>query len=192
MITAARTRLPTINFEIHDIAAWPNTGPFDVILSNAALQWVPDHASLLPALLAKLAPRGSLAVQVPDNMDEPAQRLMREIASDGPWADRLAGARRSRAPRHSADWYYRALHGRVAALNIWQTTYYHPLAGGIAAIVEWFKGSGLRPYLTSLEGEERSGFLARYESALAEAYVPLPDGTVLLPFPRVFFVATRA
>jgi trans-aconitate 2-methyltransferase len=75
-------------------------------------------------------------------------------------------------------------------VNVWRTTYYHPLAGGAGALVEWFKGTGLRPFLEPLDPMEREAFLTRYEAALAQAYPALPDGTVLLPFPRLFFVAT--
>jgi len=191
MISAARKRLPHLDFQIDDIATWRNPGPFDVIFANAALQWVPDHASLLPALLAKLAPGGSLAVQMPDNLDEPAHRLMRQVAADGPWADQLAQASSARAPRHEADWYFRVLHDAVASVDIWRTTYHHPLAGGPGAVVEWFKGSGLRPFIDPLDSNQRTAYLVRYQAAIGQAYPALPDGTVLLPFPRLFIVAKR-
>ena len=191
MIAAARKRLPEIRFELADISTWRNRGPFDVILSNAALQWVPDHVTLMPALVAQLAPGGSLAVQMPDNLDEPAHRLMREIAADGPWAGTLGDISRLRTGRLSADWYYGKLREVAAAVDIWRTTYYHVLAGGPAAVVEWFKGSGLRPFLDPLAEHERGAFLARYEAAIADAYPARADGAVLLPFPRLFFVATR-
>ncbi|HEY4252116.1 MAG TPA: trans-aconitate 2-methyltransferase [Roseomonas sp.] len=190
MITAARKRLPDIRFEAADIATWPGDGgPYDVILANAVLQWVPDHAALMPSLLARLAPGGSLAVQMPDNLDEPAHRMMRQVAADGSWAGKLDGA--SRDSRLGADWYYRTLHGQGAAVDIWRTTYHHVLPGGAGAIVEWFKGSALRPYLDRLDAAEGADFLARYEAAIAPFYPVMPDGTVLLPFPRLFFVATR-
>jgi trans-aconitate 2-methyltransferase len=191
MIEAAQKRLPAVRFEIGDIARWGNPGPFDVVLANASLQWVPDHETLLPGLVGKLASGGSLAVQMPDNLDEPAHRLMRETAAAGPWAEKLAGAADSRAPRHDADWYYRILRDAVTGLDIWRTTYHHALAGGAGAVVEWFKGSGLRPFLDPLDPQERAGFLERYQAAVAEAYPIFPDGTVLLPFPRLFIVATR-
>jgi trans-aconitate 2-methyltransferase len=192
MVAAARARLPAIRFEIGDIATWGGAGgPFDVILANASLQWVPGHATLLPALLDRLAPGGSLAVQMPDNMEEPAHRLMRAIAADGPWSAKLAEAPRAN-DRHGIDWYYRTLRAEGVTVDIWRTTYHHPLDGGAAAIVEWFKGTGLRPFLDPLDEAERSTFLARYEAAIAGAYPALPDGSVLLPFPRLFFVATRS
>ena len=108
-------------------------GPFDLVLANASLQWVPDHAALLPRLVDKLAPGGSLAVQVPDNLDEPAHRLMREVAAAGPWAEKLAGAATARESRRSALWYFEQLLALGTTATIWGTTYYHPLAGGAAA-----------------------------------------------------------
>jgi len=160
-------------------------------LANAVLQWVPDHASLLPSLIAKLSSGGSLAVQIPANLDELAQRLIREIAADGPWAQRLAEISIARTVRHSADWYFRTLRNHGVVADIWMTTYYHPLSGGADAVVEWFKGSGLRPFLEPLDASERSAFLTRYKLAVAQVYPPLADRTVLLAFPRLFFIATR-
>lgn len=191
MIEAARKRLPALRFDLVDILAWSEPGPFDVILANAVFQWVPDHHVLLPKLLNTISPGGSLAFQIPDNLGEPAHRLMREIASDGPWADTLSGAALARASRHSADWYFKTLRPLCAKVDVWRTVYHHPLAGGAKAVVEWFKGSGLRPFLDPLNETERAAYLERYEAAIAEAYPALDDGTVLLPFPRLFVVATR-
>lgn len=190
MVAAARQRLPGVPFAVADLATWPDPGPYDLLLANAALQWVPRHNTLLPDLLRKLAPGGTLAVQMPDNFDEPAHQLMRETAVTGPWATRLAGAEQ-RLARHAPAWYYEHLRPQVTTLDVWRTTYYHPLAGGAAAVVEWFKSTGLRPFLAPLSEAEQADFLAHYQAALAGAYPTLPDGTVLLPFPRLFFVAVR-
>ena len=92
--------------------------------------------------------------------------------------------------RHSIDWYYGELRDKVARLDVWRTIYHHPLAGA-GAVVEWFKGSGLRPFLDPLDAAERTEFLQRYEAGIAAAYPAFPDGTVLLPMPRLFIVATR-
>ena len=92
--------------------------------------------------------------------------------------------------RHGAEWYFRLLRDEGAIVNVWRTTYFHQLPGGAAAIVEWFKGSGLRPFLEPLDAAERSAFLGA-RAVLAQAYPASTDGTVLLPFPRLFFVATR-
>jgi trans-aconitate 2-methyltransferase len=191
MIEAARKRLPGLRFDLADIPTWEDPGPFDVILANAALQWVPNHETLMPRLVGKLAEGGSLAVQMPDNLDEPAHRLMREVAASGPWSTKLTNAAGARAPRLPAEWYYTLLHPHASQVDVWHTTYHHVLAGGTDAVVEWFKGSGLRPFLAPLDATETKGFLTAYRAALVDAYPPLPDGSVLLPFPRLFFVVTR-
>lgn len=191
MIDAARKRLPQFQFDVSDLTTWDAPGPYDVILANAVLQWVPDHERLFPSLVARLAPGGSLAVQMPDNLDEPAHRLLRDIAANGPWAQRLKGVERTL--RHDAGWYYALLQPLCARVDVWRTVYHHPLAGGADAVVEWFKGSALRPFLAELDenGGEQAEFLQRYRDAIELAYPALADGTVLLPFPRLFIVATR-
>ena len=189
MIDAARKRLPHVDFELADISAWKATGPYDLILANASLQWVPDHETLFPSFVAKLAEGGRLAVQMPDNLDEPAHRLMREAAADGPWRDKLQGVERT--ARYRADWYYSRLKPHCARVDVWRTIYHHPLAGGVDAILEWFKGTALRPFLAKLDAQETSAFLDRYRAGLKTAYAVLDDGAVLLPFPRLFIVATR-
>ena len=191
MVAAAQQRLPGLRFAVADITQWSTgSGRVDVVLANAALQWVPDHAALLPALLHRLAPGGRLAVQVPDNLDQPAHRLMREVAANGPWAAKLARAADARGSGHSADWYYRTLTRAGATVDIWRTTYHHLIADGPAGVVEWFQGTGLRPFIQPLNEAERAEYLRRYQDALAGAYPALPDGAVLLPFPRLFFIAT--
>lgn len=189
MVATAQKRLPDLDFQQSDIQTWNPPEQFDVILANASLQWLPDHASLYPRLLGKLAPGGCLAVQTPDNLEEPAHRLLREIAADGPWAGKLAS--KKLPARHSASWYYELLQPLCTHIDVWRTTYHHPLAGGASAVLEWFKGSALRPYLDELDKDEQDAFLARYKAAIAQAYPTLADGTVLLPFPRLFVVANR-
>jgi len=190
MITAARKRMPDIAFDVADISTWQGEGSYDVILANAALQWVPDHKTLFPSLINQLSAGGSLAVQMPDNFEEPAQQLMRSTAAAGPWAAKLVDASK-RVAREGAAWYYHHLRSQVSSLDIWRTIYYHPLAGGAAAIVEWFKGTGLRPFLDALTPDEQAAFLAEYTAAIAKAYPVDDSGTVLLPFPRLFIIATR-
>ncbi|MBB1596456.1 trans-aconitate 2-methyltransferase [Achromobacter sp. UMC46] len=186
MVQAARKRLPALDFELADIATWDPPRQYDVILANAALQWVPDHATLYPRLVGKLTAGGILAVQTPDNMEEPAHRLARQVAGEAPWAAKTGGVKHP--PRYSAAWYYELLKPHCGVLDVWRTTYHHPLAGA-AAVVEWFKGTALRPYLDKLDAAEQASFLARYQALIAEAYPALADGTVLLPFPRLFIVA---
>jgi trans-aconitate 2-methyltransferase len=176
---------------VTDIDKWADEGPFDVIFANAVLQWVPDHGTQLPALAGKLAQGGSLAIQMPDNLNEPSHRLMREVAANGPWASKLAGAAGQRTEMADASAYFSMLRSHCARVDVWRTTYHHQLAGGASGVVEWFKGSGLIPFLSPLTEAERAEYLAQYLAEVAKAYPALADGSVLLPFPRLFIVATR-
>ena len=189
MLGDARQRLPTIQFELADIGLWKPAATYDVILANASLQWVPDHAELYPRLLSLLNAGGCLAVQTPDNLEEPAHRLAREIAATGPWASKISSVKHP--DRHPAAYYFELLQPHCAEVDVWRTTYHHPLAEGHTAVVEWFKGSALRPYLQRLDADEQAAFLEAYLAAISEAYPALADGSVLLPFPRLFVVATR-
>lgn len=189
MLRAARERLPAVDFTLGDIGTWTAPQGVDVILANASLQWLPDHAVLYPHLVRQLTEGGSLAIQTPDNLDEPAHRQAREIASLGPWADKIGTLRHP--PRHTAAYYYDVLSAHCSKVEVWRTTYYHPLMGGAQAVVEWFKGSALRPYLAALNATEQADFLQYYLQAMVKDYPPAADGKVLLPFPRLFIVATR-
>lgn len=188
MLVDARKRLPALNFELADISAWSPVQKFDVILANASLQWLPDHATLYPHLVNQLTPGGTLAVQTPDNLDEPAHKLAREVAADGPWAAKIGSVKHNE--RHTASYYFELLSQHCSTVDVWRTTYHHPLAGS-AAVVEWFKGSALRPFLAPLTESERNAFLDEYLARITKAYPALADGTVLLPFPRLFIIATR-
>lgn len=192
MLKAARARLPKHKFILGDIGALATEGSYDVVFANASLQWVPDHARLLPELMSHVAAKGSLAVQMPDNLQEPAHLLMGKVAATAPYAGKLGNAETAREARRSADWYYRLLKDHAARVDIWRTVYHHPLQGGPRAIVDWFKSTGLRPYLGPLDADEQAAFLTAYEAEIARAYPTFADGSVLLPFPRLFFVATKA
>jgi trans-aconitate 2-methyltransferase len=191
MIEAAKARLRGVRFELCGIEEWNEPGPWDLIYSNAALQWVGSHETLLPKLAKRLAPGGSLAIQMPDNLGEPSHSSMVTAAQNVPFAGLLKDAAKARTELGTADWYYALLKPLTSRVDIWRTIYFHPLAGGLDAIVEWVKGTGLRPFLSPLPAAERPVYIAAYKEELAKAYKPLPDGTVVLPFPRLFIVATR-
>lgn len=188
MIANARQRLPGTTFTQADIASWHATQSVDVILANASLQWLPQHEQLYPQLVAQLSAGGSLAIQTPDNLQEPAHVLAREAASTGPWARHAVQT--PHPPRHDIRWYYALLKPLCSHIDVWRTTYMHPLPGH-EAVVEWFKSTALRPYLAPLNEIERSQYLSTYLEAIRKAYPMQEDGTVLLPFPRLFIVATR-
>jgi trans-aconitate 2-methyltransferase len=142
-------------------------------------------------IVDQLAPGGRLAAQMPDNWDEPTHRLMRDTASLPRFAAKLAQAEAARDAVGSFEDYYAALAPACARVDLWRTTYAHVL-GDAEAIIEWVKGTGLRPFLDPLDATEKNDFLAHYGAAIAKAYPPQPDGRVLLRFPRVFVVAVKS
>ena len=189
MLRKARERLPQCKFVEADIAAWRPGARTDLLFGNAAFQWVPDHPRVLRRLLEALPAGGVLAVQMPDNTHEPANRLQRETADCGPWAKALQGAV-PRADLLTPDAYYDLLKPACTQLDIWHSIYNHVMATP-QAIVEWFKGSSLQPYLSLLDATAREQFLTAYGEKVAAAYKPRVDGKVLLKFPRLFIVAVR-
>jgi len=191
MIATARSRAPGASFLRADIHEWRPEAPVDLVFADSALQWVGEHEILFPRLMGWLAPGGVLAVQMPDNRQEPSHALMRLIAADGPWADRLVPIAKTRAVIATHTDYYNWLRPHAASLAIWQTTYVHPVAN-VDAVVDWFRGSALRPFLAPLSPDERLEFLGRYRRELAEAYGAEPDGRVLFLYPRLFIMARKA
>lgn len=193
MIQAARRDYPQHQWMIGDISAWA-AGPenqFDVIFANAALQWVPDHANLYPALFRHVLAGGALAVQVPMNLDAPAHVTMRELASTPAWACLLPPEGVREWHVHDPAFYYDLLSPLAARLELWETIYLHVMEN-TATIVEWYKGTGLRPFLDALPSDaDRENFLADYADRLEDAYPAQADGRVLFPFRRFFLVAYR-
>jgi trans-aconitate 2-methyltransferase len=190
MLRQARDRLPRCTFVEGDLATWMPQAPTDLLFGNAVFQWVPEHPKVLARLLQTLPPGGVLAVQMPDNTNEPALMLMEQVAASGPWADAIAqaGAARNDLPQPEA--YYDLLRPLCSRFDIWHTHYYHLMAdhGGV---VEWFKGSALRPFLAPLDDAMRERFTATYRKEIAGAYSVRFDGKVMLTFPRLFILAVR-
>jgi len=191
MLATARKRLPGRRFDKADVSRWRAKKPVDLLFANAVLQWVPDHERLLPSLLNQLAPGGVLAIQMPDNLDEPSHVLMRETAAEDLFAEKLSAVAGGRGRLPSAPSYYDCLANAGASVDIWRTTYHHVLADA-AAIVEWVRATGLRPFLDPLDAQEQADFLAHYRMKIARAYPERADGKVVLAFPRLFIVATMS
>jgi trans-aconitate 2-methyltransferase len=169
-----------------DIAGWSTVQKYDVIFSNATFQWLGEHRALITRLLSFLSSAGTLAFQVPHNMNAPSHALMRESAAEGSWAQKLASVREV-AVLEPAD-YFETLKSFGAECDIWETEYLHVLHGA-DAVYKWVSGTGLRPFVQALDGEEREAFIADYKRRLAHAYPATADGTTLFPFKRLFVVA---
>jgi trans-aconitate 2-methyltransferase len=190
MLRQARERLPKQSFIEANVAHWVPPYGTDLLFANAIFQWVPGHVKQLQRLLGKLPDGGVLAAQIPDSLDEPAHLLIREVAREGPWSKQLSEKARVRDTLPTPGGYYDALRPLCQRLEIWHTIYNHALEDA-ASVVEWVKGSGLRPFLELLETTERKQYLAEYTARVAAAYLPQADGKVLFRFPRIFIVAAK-
>jgi trans-aconitate 2-methyltransferase len=190
MLRQARERLPAQTFIEANIAHWAAPAGTDVLFANAVFQWVPDHIKQLKRLVGGLPPGGVLAVQMPDNLDEPSHILMREVAYLEPWRKQLSKAAELRDSLPKPGVYYDALQPLCSRIEIWHTVYNHVLPDA-TAIVEWVKGTGLRPFVDPLEPAERKAYVAEYTARVAASYLPQADGKVLLRFPRIFMVAVK-
>ncbi len=177
-----------LTFEVADLRTWQPDEPVDVVVSNATLQWVPDHLDLLPRLVEALAPDGWLGIQVPANFGEPSHRLLYALADDPRFADATAGLERPAAPDAAS--YLAGLSGLGLDVDAWTTTYLHVLTGP-DPVFRWISGTGARPVLQALSAEQRPEFEAEYRRLLREAYPAQAYGTVL-PFRRTFAVAHLA
>lgn len=190
MLERARRDCPEFAFRLCDASKdLPSLGSdFDAVFSNACLQWVPDHPKRLPELLGMLKKGGTLAVQIPMNFEEPVHTIIGELAGSPKW--------RSRFPRMRPFYtltpgeYYELLAEHASSFELWQTTYFHILPSH-GAILEWYRSTGLRPYLDLLEEDERPAFEADFLAAVKKAYPAQRDGNVIFRFPRFFFTAVR-
>lgn len=190
MLDAARKTFPDGAWQLGDIARWTPTVPCDVVFSNAALQWVPDHAHVFPHLLAQVAAGGVLAVQIPAHLNSPVHQAMLAVARDPAWRDRMHVATNAISVA-TPSIYYDLLQPLATRIDQWITEYQHVLDGP-AAVIDWMRGTGLRPFLQALADDaERAHFEAMLLAEVANGYPRLADGRVLFPFRRLFVVAYR-
>lgn len=188
MLEEARRRLPNIRFELADAALWSPEPEVELVFANATFHWIPRHLEHLTRIFFALSAGATLAVQMPDNTEEPTHRLMREVALARSWSTSLSDAVRPSLP--AARVYYEALRPAAHRLDVWRTTYHHVLPDA-PAIVDFVRATGLRRFLDPLRESERAEFLALYTERVAAAYPPLAGGKVMLAFPRLFIVAER-
>ena len=184
MLRQARQQLPCCTFIEGNLSTWMPEQGTDLLFGNAVFHWVPDHPKVLARLLQSLPPGGVLAVQMPDNTNEPALLLMEKVAA----SIAQANAARNDLPRPEG--YYDLLRPLCSRIDIWHTHYNHIIENH-AGVVEWFKGSGLRPFLAPLVAAMRETFIARYTDEIRLAYPARLDGKIMLKFPRLFILAVR-
>jgi trans-aconitate 2-methyltransferase len=177
-----------LGFALADIRTWRPDRPVDVFTCNAVLHWIPEQSALLTAWAAQLAPGGWLAFQVPGNADQPSHEILRELAGSRRWQSLLAGVELNRQEADPAA-YLGLLAAAGCAVDAWETTYLHVLPGP-DPVLDWYKGSALRPVLAALPPAAAADFIAEYAARIRAAYPAESYGTVL-PFRRVFVAAHR-
>ena len=163
-------------------------GTFDVVFSNACIQWIPDHESLLPAIMKLVNPGGRLAIQIPVNYNEPIHCIINKVAASEPWSCKFPKQRVFKWL--TTNQYYDVLARISSDFDMWETTYLHRM-GSHEDIMEWYRGTGLRPYLDRLNEEEARTFEAEVFEEVKKQYPKQEVGEVMFPFPRLFFVAVR-
>lgn len=189
MLADAHKRGFRCAWSLGDIATWAPEHPYNVIFSNAAMQWVRDHAQVLPNIVRHLVRGGVFAFQVPRNFTEPCHTIIHDLATEPRWRETLAGVR---------DWwnvgtpesYFDFLEPYAESIDIWETRYVQVLDGE-DAVYRWMSGTGLRPYADALAGAERAAFLEAYRQRVAEAYPRRASGVTLYPFQRLFCVMKK-
>jgi len=190
MIETARKTYPGGAWLVADARSWRAEDPVDLVFSNAMLQWLPDHASVCSHLLEQVKPGGALAIQAPAHYSMPLHSEIVAVSREPTWNERLEGARTA-LTNHPASFYYDVLHSLTSHLDLWETTYYH-IVSGPEAVLQWFRATGLRPFLEALSSEEERG---RFEQMLLEryqkSYPRRASGQTLFAFRRLFFVAYR-
>jgi trans-aconitate 2-methyltransferase len=191
MIAAARRVCPSAHFIEADVGSWLPSPETDLVFSNALFQWLPERDEVMKRILQSLKSAAVFALQMPDNLDEPSHRLMRDVAIAGPWRGLLSRALEARRGLGDELHYYDLLAPLTQHLQIWRTTYVHPLENH-EAIARMLSTTGLKPFLDPLEETERREFLSSYVERLSEHYPAARDGRVLFRFPRLFIIAIRA
>ncbi|NIH81563.1 trans-aconitate 2-methyltransferase [Amycolatopsis viridis] len=183
----AQARAAGVDARVADVRDWMPAPDSDVVVTNAVLQWVPEHRALLRRWVAALPPGAWFAMQVPGNMGSPSHVLTRQLASRPEWPA-LHGVLRGEDAVSSPAEYADLLADARCAVDVWETTYVQRLSGP-DAVLEWITGTALRPVRAVLDDDEWQRFRAQLAPMLTEAYPPRADGTTWFPFRRVFAVA---
>jgi trans-aconitate 2-methyltransferase len=188
MLAEARREFPTLSWRQADIRSWHPPASPDLIYANAALQWLPDHENLLPSLLSELRPGGVLAVQVPRHFESPSHLGLKELIQQSEWRARLEPL--LLAPIAAPEMYWRWLSPHARNLDVWETIYLQVLDGK-DPVVNFMRGTALRPFLSALSEREAAKFIEEFAQRMAAAYPAQADGQTLFPFRRLFVVAQR-
>ncbi len=190
MLAMARSNAPALDFiklDLNDDFSELND-MFDMVFSNACLQWLPNHAELLPRIFALVKKGGALAAQIPMNYDEPIHKIIARISESEKWSAKFPEKRIFGTLTQSE--YFDILSGMTDDFEIWQTTYCHRMPS-IESIIEWYRSTGLRTYLAALSEEDGAEFIADITAELEKEYPKQKNGEIIFRFPRFFFIAKK-
>jgi trans-aconitate 2-methyltransferase len=188
MLEQAKKTDRETEWRCEDIANWRSPSGVDLIFANASLHWLPDHETLLQSLLEQLKSGGTLAFQIPALYNQPATAAIRDISALDTWK---IYAPKSFPIAHPPSIYYDCLAGRAGSIDLWETIYHHQLPDH-AAILDWYRSTGLRPYLDNLPDDTaRQEFQQQLLARFRILFPKQANGEVLLPFRRLFVVAIR-
>jgi trans-aconitate 2-methyltransferase len=191
MIERARLDHPELTWIVGDASTLETDRKYDIVFSNAAIHWIPDHHRLIPRLFQIVAKGGILAIQVPANHESPLYRIIINVARSTKWSAFTSGCE-GLITYHTAEYYYNELVSLTKDITLWETTYYHILKSH-QDLVAWYKSTAMKPILESLPTDEnREEFEQAVLSACKEQYPRQSDGRILYPFKRLFFTARKA
>ena len=190
MIESARKGEVQAEWVLCDGATYRPAGGFDLVFSNAALQWIPDQSAILAKMSSWLRPGGALAIQVPGNGDSPLHQSLRRTAASSAWGSRFEGLEKL-IRYEEPPFYFEELAPSGLSVELWESTYWHLLSSW-QAMIDWYSGTGMRPWLERLASEaERQAFKDAVLEGASAGYPLRPDGSVFFPFRRIFVTAVR-
>lgn len=191
MIETAREQHPDIRFMHCDVSKDLHVlgGDFDIVFSNACIQWIPDHNALLQSMIGLLKPGGVIAIQTPMNYQEPIHQIIQETSTSSIWSPKFQKNPRIFYNLTQSE-YYELLSDIASDFYMWQTTYFHKMKSH-DDIMEWYRATGLRPYLNLLSASDRLNFEKDIYKKLVNAYPKQRNGEIIFRFPRFFFIAVK-
>ena len=190
MLEKARGLYPDIEFinldangDLHEVNEM-----FDIVFSNACIQWLPNHKELLPKLMTLLSSNGVLAIQIPMQREHPVHMIINELANTTKWSDKITPRQYNNL---TTEEYFDVLSDISNDYEIWETTYCHRMPS-YESIIEWYKGTGLRTYLEQLTESDADNFINDVYNELKQRYKKQKNGEILFRFPRLFFMARKS
>lgn len=190
MIARAKAQHSDIDFVCCDVNdLFCKSEKYDVVFSNACIQWIPNHNEFLKNLMTLLSDNGVLAVQIPYNQNEPIQKIISEVTQSVKWVGCFENPREKYVLNFS-EYYYDLLSDISSSFEMWQTTYFHKMKS-YESILEWYRGTGLRPYLAELNDKQKADFETDILNRVMEEYPMQKNGDIIFRFPRLFFTAVK-